>query len=427
MTTAVRSQSLTRQVLPLGLTVVALHVVGWAGVWWFGGTSHPTLLGLAGLAYAFGLRHAFDADHIAAIDNTTRRLMNEDKRPLGVGLYFSLGHSSVVLLMTLALAFATNALASEIPRLHEIGQYIGTTISGLFLYLIGILNLVVMVDVYRVFRRMRQGDYDAEAAEAVLLERGFVTRWFSGLFRLVTRPRHMYLVGFLFGLGFDTATEIGLLTMAGLAASQALPIAAVLTLPIVFAAGMSLMDTADGLLMCGAYGWALEHPMRKVFYNLTVTGLSVVVALAVGTIELLSIAAGRFTTLQGAFWDAVRHWNSQATGYAVVALFSWLLGGVSGRLEVGTGLFSTGSGPIGAQGCFGHSPAARLRPQLASICGKKPRPQNLRFVPIINRQPADRLEHEGDAADHVRVVAAGEDVVGAGEVDGELQRALRRS
>ena len=321
MTTATRSQSLTRQVLPLGLTVVALHVVGWAGVWWFGGTSHPTLLGLAGLAYAFGLRHAFDADHIAAIDNTTRRLMNEDKRPLGVGLYFSLGHSSVVLLMTLALALATNTLASEIPRLHEIGQYIGTTISGLFLYLIGILNLVVMVDVYRVFRRMREGDYDAEAAEAVLLERGFVTRWFSGLFRLVTRPRQMYLVGFLFGLGFDTATEIGLLTMAGLAASQALPIAAVLTLPIVFAAGMSLMDTADGLLMCGAYGWALEHPMRKVFYNLTVTGLSVVVALAVGTIELLSIAAGRFTTLQGAFWDAVRHWNPQATGYAVVGLF----------------------------------------------------------------------------------------------------------
>ncbi len=327
MTPAVRSQSLTRQVLPLGLTVVALHVVGWTGVWWFGGSSHPTLLGLAGLAYAFGLRHAFDADHIAAIDNTTRRLMNEDRRPLGVGLYFSLGHSSVVLLMTLALAFATNTLASEIPRLHEIGQYIGTTISGLFLYLIGILNLVVMVDVYRVFRRMRQGDYDVEAAEAVLLERGFMTRWFSGLFRLVTRPRHMYLVGFLFGLGFDTATEIGLLTMAGLAASQALPIAAVLTLPIVFAAGMSLMDTADGLLMCGAYGWALDHPMRKVFYNLTVTGLSVVVALAVGTIELLSIAAGRFTALQGAFWDGVRHWNSQATGYAVVALFlgSWVV------------------------------------------------------------------------------------------------------
>jgi high-affinity nickel-transport protein len=342
MTRRVLPESLTRDVLPLGLTVVALHVVGWAGVWWFGG-GHPTLLGLAGLAYAFGLRHAFDADHIAAIDNTTRRLMNEDKRPLGVGLYFSLGHSSVVFLMTLALSVATSALAGEIPRLREIGQYVGTTISGLFLYLIGALNFVVMVDVYRVFRRMQRGDYDVAAAEAVLLERGFVTRWFSGLFRLVTRPRHMYFVGFLFGLGFDTATEIGLLTMAGLATSQALPIGAVLTLPIVFAAGMSLMDTADGVLMCGAYGWALEHPMRKVFYNLTVTGLSVVVALAVGTIELLSIAAGRFTSLQGAFWDGIRHWNSQATGYAVVGLFilSWVVSVIVWR---GSDLFSTDRG-----------------------------------------------------------------------------------
>lgn len=327
MTSAGPSQSLTRQVMPLGLTVVALHAVGWAGVWWFGRTGHPTLLGLAGLAYAFGLRHAFDADHIAAIDNTTRRLMNEGRRPLGVGLYFSLGHSTVVLLMTVALTFATHALAGEIPRLRELGQYVGTTISGLFLYLIGILNLIVMVDVYRVFRRVRRGDYDAKAAEAVLLQRGLISRWFSGLFKLVSRPSQMYLVGFLFGLGFDTATEIGLLTMAGLAASQSLPLAAVLTLPVVFAAGMSLLDTADGVVMCGAYGWAFSNPLRKVFYNLTVTGLSVAVALAVGTIELLSIAARRFTTLQGGFWDAVRQWNSQTTGYAVVGLFvaSWLV------------------------------------------------------------------------------------------------------
>jgi high-affinity nickel-transport protein len=328
------TSNFTRQILPLGLTVIALHVVGWAGVWWFGGAAHPTLLGLAGLAYAFGLRHAFDADHIAAIDNTTRRLMQEGERPLGVGLYFSLGHSTVVFLMTLGLAIATNTFAARLPRLHEIGQYVGTTISGLFLYLIGILNLIVMIDVYRVFRRMQRGDYDAAAAEAVLLERGFVTRWFSGLFRLVTRPSRMYLVGFLFGLGFDTATEIGLLTMAGLAASQSLPVAAVLTLPVVFAAGMSLMDTADGVLMCGAYGWAFAHPLRKVYYNLAVTGLSVAVALAVGTIELLSIAAGRFSGLQGAFWDGVRHWNAQATGYLVVALFV-------GTWVVGTGLFST--------------------------------------------------------------------------------------
>ncbi len=317
----------TREIAPLAATVVALHVVGWAGVWWFGGAAHPTLIGLAGLAYAFGLRHAFDADHIAAIDNTTRRLMAGGRRPLGIGLYFSLGHSTVVLLMTLALTVATGALNRELPRLHEIGQYVGTTISGVFLYAMGIANLIVMIDVYRVFRRMRRGDIDPSAAGAALTGGGFVTRWFGGLFRLVARPYQMYLVGFLFGLGFDTATEIGLLTMAGLAASQALPIAAVLTLPIVFAAGMSLMDTADGVLMCGAYGWAFAQPLRKVFYNLTVTGISVAVALLVGTIELLSMAAGRSPSLHGAFWDAMRNWSSQATGYAVVALFlaTWLV------------------------------------------------------------------------------------------------------
>jgi len=321
------ARSLGREILPLILTVVALHVVGWGGVWWFGGAAHPTLLGLAGLAYAFGLRHAFDADHIAAIDNTTRRLMNEDRRPLGVGLYFSLGHSTVVLLMTLTVALTTQTVARELPRLHEIGSLVGTTISGLFLFLIGGLNLVVMVDVYRVFRRMRRGEYDANAAEAVLLQGGLISRWFSGLFKLVKRPSQMYLVGFLFGLGFDTATEIALLTVAGLAASQSLPITAVLTLPIVFAAGMSLLDTADGVVMCGAYGWAFANPVRKIFYNLTVTGLSVAVALAVGTIELLSITAGRFPDLQGRFWDAVRHWNSVATGYTVFALFvaSWVV------------------------------------------------------------------------------------------------------
>jgi high-affinity nickel-transport protein len=315
------------RLVALGAVVLALHALGWGGVWWLAGPEHPMLLGLAGLAYSFGLRHAFDADHIAAIDNTTRRLMHEDVRPLGVGLYFSLGHSSVVFLMTLAIALATQAMTTGLPRLHEIGQYVGTTVSGLFLYVIGFVNLLVMVDVYRVFRRVQRGDGDAAELEARLRQRGFVTRWLGGLFRLVTRPWHMYLIGFLFGLGFDTATEIGLLTTAGIAASQALPLAGVLTLPIVFAAGMSLMDTVDGVLMCGAYGWAFANPLRKVFYNLTVTGLSVAVALLVGTIELLSIAASRFTALHGGVWDAVRGWDSQAMGVLVAALFiaSWLV------------------------------------------------------------------------------------------------------
>jgi nickel/cobalt transporter (NiCoT) family protein len=309
------------------VTVAGLHVVGWTGVLMFVGPRHPALLGLAALAYSFGLRHAFDADHIAAIDNTTRRLMPGETRPLGVGLFFSLGHSTVVFLMTVAIALAARAMATAMPGLHELGAYLGTTVSGLFLYLIGIINLLVMIDVYRVFREMQRGDTDVAAIEARLEQRGFVTRWFAGLFRIVTRPWQMYLVGFLFGLGFDTATEIGLLTTAGVAASQALPLAAVLSLPVVFAAGMSLMDAADGVLMCGAYGWAFSNPLRKVFYNLTITGLSVAVALLVGSVELLSIAAGHFPGLHGAFWDGVRGWNSQTTGLAVAGLFiaSWVV------------------------------------------------------------------------------------------------------
>ena len=315
------------RLLALGAVVLALHAIGWGAVWLLAGPRYPMLLGLAGLAYSFGLRHAFDADHIAAIDNTTRRLMHVHERPLGVGLYFSLGHSTVVFLMTLAIALATQAMAAELPRLHDVGQYVGTTVSGLFLYVIGFLNLVVMIDVYRVFRRLQRGEADPAAMEAQLLQRGLVTRWFSGLFRLVTKSWHMYLVGFLFGLGFDTATEIGLLTTAGVAASQALPLVGVLALPLVFAAGMSLLDTADGVLMCGAYGWAFANPLRKVFYNLTVTGLSVAVALLVGTVELLSIAADRFTLLRGGLWDVVRAWDAQAIGYVVAGLFiaSWLV------------------------------------------------------------------------------------------------------
>lgn len=316
-----------RQLMAVAGTVGALHVVGWVGVLMFVGRQHPALLGLAALAYSFGLRHAFDADHIAAIDNTTRRLMQGGTRPLGVGLHFSLGHSTVVFLMTLAIALATQAMATALPGLRSVGAYLGTTVSGLFLYLIGIINLLVMIDVYRVFRQMQRRGADAGAIEARLDQRGFVTRWFARLFRIVTRPWQMYLVGFLFGLGFDTATEIGLLTTAGVAASQALPLVAVLCLPVVFAAGMSLMDAADGVLMCGAYGWAFSNPLRKVFYNLTITGLSVAVALLVGTIELLSIAAGHFTLLHGAFWDAVRGWNSQTMGIAVAGLFvgSWIV------------------------------------------------------------------------------------------------------
>ncbi|HEY7791845.1 MAG TPA: HoxN/HupN/NixA family nickel/cobalt transporter [Vicinamibacterales bacterium] len=321
------SRAERRQVAGLGSIVLLLHVVGWGLVWFVVAPRYPFMLGLAGLAYAFGLRHAFDADHIAAIDNTTRKLMPRQPRPLGVGFYFSLGHSSVVFLLTLGIALATQSVAADLPKFHAVGQYLGTAISGAFLYLIGFLNLVVMIDVYRVFRTMRSGAAEPAALEARLLERGFMTRWFGGLFRIISRPWHMYLVGFLFGLGFDTATEVGLLTTAGIAATQSLPIVAVLTLPIVFAAGMSLMDSADGVLMCGAYGWALANPLRKVFYNLTITGLSAFVAIFVGTVELVSIVGSLLypNGAESGIWALVQSINLQTMGYAVVALFlgSW--------------------------------------------------------------------------------------------------------
>src|SRR5579871_124700 len=274
------------------VVIVLWHVAGW-GLVALTARTHPMLFGLAGLAYSFGLRHAFDVDHLAAIDNTTRKLMRPDRRPLGVGFFFALGHATVVLAMTIAVVIGARSLTTAMPAIHAMGSLIGTTISGVFLYAIGIVNLIVLSDIYRVFRAMRAGRADPAALERTLVLGGGLNRVFGRVFRTVGAPRHMYWVGLLFGLGFDTASEVALLTTAGVAASQALPLGAVLSLPIVFAAGMSLVDSADGVLMCGAYGWAFANPLRKVFYNLTITGLSVVVALFVGTIELVSIVTDR--------------------------------------------------------------------------------------------------------------------------------------
>jgi high-affinity nickel-transport protein len=305
--------------------IVALHVVGWGLVWW-SARDFPIVVGLAGLAYAFGLRHAFDADHIAAIDNTTRKLMGGETRPFGVGFFFSLGHSTVVMLLTIAIATATRAVTLELPHLREVGSYLGTTISGVFLYAIGILNLIVMIDIVRVLGALKRGEYDAAELDRRLLERGLISRWLGPVFRLVTRPRQMYWVGLLFGLGFDTASEVGLLTTAGVAATQALPLSAILSLPVVFAAGMSLLDSADGVMMCGAYGWAFDDPLRKIFYNLTVTGLSVVVALFVGTVELISIVTARWLDIHTGIWGRIQGLDFQTMGYAVAGLFvlSWV-------------------------------------------------------------------------------------------------------
>jgi high-affinity nickel-transport protein len=312
------------QLVAFSTAIVGLHVVGW-GLVIMSAREYPFLVGLAGLAYSFGLRHAFDADHIAAIDTTTRKLMTPNARPFGVGFFFSLGHSTVVFVMTALVALTTRTIVTELPELRTVGSYVGTTVSGVFMYAMGVVNLIVLIDVYRVFRAMRAGRIDAAALETVS-QRGVLVRWFGWLFRLVSKPRHMYWVGLLFGLGFDTATEVALLTTAGVAAAQDLPWTAVLSLPIVFAAGMSLLDSADGVMMCGAYGWALDNPLRKVFYNLTITGMSVIVALGIGTIQLVSIVTDQILGVHTGIWGTIQDLDFQTMGYVMVALFalSWL-------------------------------------------------------------------------------------------------------
>ena len=304
----------------LGGAVAFLHVTGWA-LFVYYAHAYPTLAGLGVLAYTFGLRHAFDADHIAAIDNTTRKLLQQGKRPLGVGFFFSLGHSSIVFGLAAGLAVAAKTVNSKLPSFQDWGGYVGAGVSGTFLWIIGVLNLVVLLDILRIFRDMRRGAYDEERLEQRLHDRGFMNRFFLGkLFRLVSKSWHMYPLGVLFGLGFDTATEVGLLAIAAGVATHHVPFLAVLSLPILFAAGMSLMDTADGAFMSHAYGWAFSNPVRKVYYNITVTSLSVAVALVIGTVELLQVAATKLQ-LESGFWSWLNALDFGQLGYGIVGLF----------------------------------------------------------------------------------------------------------
>jgi nickel/cobalt transporter (NiCoT) family protein len=302
-----------------GAAVAALHVVGWGLFLYYSGRYRP-LVGLGLTAYLFGLRHAFDADHIAAIDNTTRKLLQQGRRPMGVGFFFSLGHSTVVFSLVAGLALAARTAHARIPAFQHYGGSVGAGVSGTFLWIIGILNLVVLVDIVRIFREMRGGDYDRQRLENRLLERGMMSRFFGRFFRLIDTSWQMYPLGLLFGLGFDTATEVGLLALAAGVATHSVPLFAILSLPVLFAAGMSLMDTLDGAFMAGAYGWAFSNPVRKVYYNITITSLSIVVALAIGTVELLQVLSTRLA-LSGGFWDWLRNLDFETLGYAVVGLF----------------------------------------------------------------------------------------------------------
>jgi high-affinity nickel-transport protein len=317
--------------------IAALHIIGWGILIGLVAPEHYRLgtgevfgIGLGLTAYTLGMRHAFDADHIAAIDNTTRKLMSEGKRPVSVGFWFSLGHSSIVFGLCALLAVGVRALAGQVENdgstLQHVTGLIGTAVSGVFLFAIGLINLVVLIGIVGVFRRMREGTYSEAELEAQLNNRGFMNRILGGATKAVRKPWQMYPVGLLFGLGFDTATEVGLLVLAGGAAAFALPWYAILTLPILFAAGMSLLDTIDGCFMNFAYGWAFSKPVRKVYYNITVTGLSVAVALIIGGIELISIITERFGITTGVL-AAIGSLDLNYVGYAIVALFvvTWLI------------------------------------------------------------------------------------------------------
>jgi high-affinity nickel-transport protein len=322
----------------LGLAILALHVAGGAMLLAIASsTAGAITVGVGLTAYTLGLRHAFDADHIAAIDTTTRKLSADGRRPLSVGFFFALGHSTVVLVLALLLAAGVRALGGAVQdegsALQETTGLIGTLVSGSFLYAIGILNLLLLIGVARVFVRARRGELSDAELEAALLPRGPLQRVYGRLTRLVRKPWHMYPLGLLFGLGFDTATEIALLVLAAGASFSGLPIYAILCLPVLFAAGMALLDTIDGAFMGFAYDWALARPVRRLYYNLTVTGLSVAVALGIGTVELLSVLGLTDVDLG-------------SIGYAVAALFAltwagsvavWRFGRVEQRLALRPG------------------------------------------------------------------------------------------
>ena len=310
--------------------IVVLHALGW-GLLILASSRHfpvgsKSVLGVGTgvLAYSLGMRHAFDADHIAAIDNTTRKFMSEGRRPMSVGFFFSLGHSSVVFALTVLLGLGARALGAQVRNahssLHHYGGLIGTVVSGGFLYLIATLNLIILVGIVRLFVQMRQGRFDDSELEKHLNARGFMMRFFGPIARSIDAPWKMYPLGVLFGLGFDTATEVAFLVLAGTSVAAGMPLWAILSLPLLFAAGMSLLDTVDGSFMNFAYGWAFSKPVRKVYYNIAITGLSVFVAFYIGTLELMQVLAGQLH-LTGGLWDYAATFDINRAGFTIVAIF----------------------------------------------------------------------------------------------------------
>lgn len=310
--------------------IVALHVVGWGITFAASGRHYAIGAGVFGIgtaitAYTLGMRHAFDADHIAAIDNTTRHLLNsEGRRPLSVGFWFSLGHSTVVFVMTVLLALGVKSLGGQITddgsTFHMVGDLIGTLVSGFFLWVIAIINFVALRGIIKSFRKMRTGGYSEEELEEHLNNRGFATRLLKSTMSKIDAPWQIYPIGVLFGIGFDTVTEIGLLVLAGTSVAAGLPWWVILALPILFATGMSMFDMLDGVFMSFAYEWAFASPVRKVYYNITITGLSIAVAALIGTLELAAFAADKLGWTSGP-WGAMESIDLNTVGFVIVGLF----------------------------------------------------------------------------------------------------------
>jgi nickel/cobalt transporter (NiCoT) family protein len=319
--------------------------------------------GLAITAYVLGLRHGFDADHIAAIDNTTRKLLNDGKRPLTVGTWFSLGHSTIVCAMIVALVVAFDFIKTQYNTFASVGAILGTLISGVFLFVIGIVNVIIVLEVYRIFKKLRDGELDQKGLDEQMEKRGFLYRYFGKLFKVINEPWQIYPIGVLFGLGFDTATEVILIALAtGLAFTGAFPLWAVLILPLLFTCGMVLSDTSDGFSMRYAYGWAFLRPIRKIYYNLTLTVISVMVAFAIGGIELLQVTSGELGW-GGPFWNWLDGLDFETLGFGIVGLFigSWLIAMVIYRYkhyeDIG---FGPATLPLSSPEASGSGPGSEL-------------------------------------------------------------------
>jgi high-affinity nickel-transport protein len=322
------SSSAKGRIISLYALLIGFNAGAW--VWALVAFQHyPVLIGTAFLAYTFGLRHAVDADHIAAIDNVTRKLMQQGKRPVTVGFFFSLGHSTIVFGLSVVIALTSAAIKNRFNSFESIGGIIGTSVSAFFLLAIAVANIIILISVYRTFQHVRQGgQFVDEGLNLILGKRGFLGRIFRNLFRLIEHGWQMYPVGFLFGLGFDTATEVGLLGISATEAAKGLSIWSILVFPTLFTAGMALIDSTDSILMVGAYGWAFVKPIRKLYYNMTITFVSIVVALLVGGIEVLGLI-GNQLKIQGAIWDMIGSLNNNfgVIGFVIIGVFvaSWAI------------------------------------------------------------------------------------------------------